>query len=834
MSDLSLVFDKQSPSELSEEIKIKVVSEKNNLQYKFLEGSPGKTNLTWKPIQDFSYKNECKWKPKKSGDYMIMVQYKPKKSKTAKNIKVTYEIKPIEEKNIIENVIKDIAIEDSVVKEAVVEDSIIQSDIELQNSNVDEDSTLKSFELEPTRLESSISEHISNEKLNEIFKSDIELNNDDSKVSNSIEEVCDIKEELVETLELNSVEELKEDSTVCATLTEEVIVKENDLEIKEIESEILEIKDTLIENMLKDEVLEPKNESIIKEVKVDNTSVVLGERFNIEVIPVDDKEPMLYRFWIGGFRGWDPIKDYAPENTLTYTTTKLGEIEILIECKKASSMNNVDSFATVLINVKEQPKIEITSFECLTENLLVNEELVFKVGADKDPTRTVLYKFLKVDSNGRTFCIQDYSSKNVVSFEEKKKGEYKLLCHVRDMMSNNPYDDRAMISYDIKQYQDIKIDSFTQDLISPQVAGTTITFKSSVTGGYDLEYRYIVEGPLAEDTGYINLKNFNWYADVEGEYNITLMVRDKSYKGEYEDKRSVSFNIDKKADKPVKILNIASSKTSRCVKGDSINIKVKAEGGTDLKYAFIVYKDGVEKEKTDYGITNWTNFTAYESGEYQVEIRVVDKYSRKEFDCHNFMNFRVKDYEESEIDYVILSQKDMYLVGDTIQLEAIMENTTNTLVRYVTKINGQEVEDTDFVLNKRLKVSPRCAGKYTFEMYARNVLCKEGYDSKKEVSVYVHDAIPITNTRIKMSNEFVRVGQEVTFEVKNDGGKETCYEFYVMQKGNWLKVQAYSRKNYYTLLPFTAGNCRILVLSKSYYKNINYEDYATLEFEVRD
>ena len=54
-----------------------------------------------------------------------------------------------------------------------------------------------------------------------------------------------------------------------------------------------------------------------------------------------------------------------------------------------------------------------------------------------------------------------------------------------------------------------------------------------------------------------------------------------------------------------------------------------------------------------------------------------------------------------------------------------------------------------------------------------------------------------------------------------------------MEKGNWVRVQNYSRKNYYTFLPFTSGNYRILVLSKSYYKKVNYEDYADLEFEVR-
>ncbi|WP_195266596.1 MULTISPECIES: triple tyrosine motif-containing protein [unclassified Clostridium] len=679
MSELLITFDKESPSVIDEKINIKIVSEDDNcVEYKFLEGSPGERNLTWKPIQDFSDKKECEWRPRKSGDYMIMVQYKDKDSNELKNTKVNYQIKGIEEKDIIE---------------------------------------------------------------------------------------------------LN------------------------------------------------------KNIKLIKDVIIDKTSLIVGEKINLEVLS-DEEEILLYRFWIKGKQGWEPLKDYSTENKLTYTTTKSGDGELLIECKRPSSKENVDDFTTVIFKVKEQPIIEINSFECLSENLLINEELIFKVGVNCDKTRTILYKFLRVDTNGRITCIQDYSTKNIVSFSEKQKGNYKLLCYVRDIFSNKQYDDRACMMYNIKPYDEIKIRNFSSDLNSPQVSGTNITFKSSVIGGKEILYRYIIEGPVAEDTGYIRSRSFNWETKLEGEYKIILKAKDISFDGEYEDIKELSFKIDKKGEKPVNILDVFSNKTRGCIKGEPINIKVKAEGGTELKYSFIVFKDGKEKERSNYGRTNWVNFTPEESGEYQVEVRVLDKYSSKEYDVHDFVYFKVKDYQEAEIDYVLLSQKEIYLVGDTIELETIVQNTKNILLRYVTKINGHEVEDTGFIESKRLRVKPKCSGKYTFEIYAKNVLCHEDYDVKKEVSLYVHEAIPVSNTKIKVKNKNIVVNNEVTFEVTSEGGKEVCYEFYIMEKGNWVRVQAYSRKNYYTFLPFSTGSYRILVLSKSYYKKINYEDYISLEFEV--
>lgn len=171
-------------------------------------------------------------------------------------------------------------------------------------------------------------------------------------------------------------------------------------------------------------------------------------------------------------------------------------------------------------------------------------------------------------------------------------------------------------------------------------------------------------------------------------------------------------------------------------------------------------------------------------------------------------------------------------MGDIIDIETIVQNTKNVLLRYVTKINGHEVEDTGFIKNKRFKVKPKAPGKYTFEIYAKNVLCTEDYDVKKEVSVYVHDAVPVTKTKINIKEKEIKVNKEMTFEVSSEGGRDVCYEFYIMEKGTWVRVQSYSKKRYYTFLPFSTGKYRILVLSKSYYKKVNYEDYSTLEFEV--
>lgn len=575
-----------------------------------------------------------------------------------------------------------------------------------------------------------------------------------------------------------------------------------------------------------------KNIKLINNVIIQERNLILGEKLNLFVVPCEKDDVILYRFWIQGKQGWEPLRDYSIESNLIYTPTDIGEKEILIEAKKPSSSNNVDDFLTIKFNVKEKQTLEINSFECLNEDILINEEIIFKVGCNLINNKNILYKFFKVDKSGKMYCIQDYSTKNIVKLIEREKGEYKVICYIRDIFSNKPYDDRAAIIYSVKPYNEIKIRSFTSDLISPQLQGNNITFKSNVVGGKEVLYRYIVEGPVAEDTGYIRNRIFDWESKLDGEYKIILKVKDISSEEDYEDKKEIYFTIDKKGDKPIKIVDIISNKNKKCIVGEVVNIKVKAEGGTELKYSFIVYKDGVEKERINYGLSNWVNFIPEESGEYEVEVRVLDKYSEKEYDAHEILFLKVKDYKEAEIDYVLLTQKEVYLVGDTIEIKAIIQNTKNIVLKYITKINGYEIENTGYIESDVLKIRPKRVGKYNIEIYAKNTLCKEDYDIKKEISFYVNEAMPVINTKIKPNKDIIMEEKDVTFEVTSEGGRDVLYEFYIMENGNWIKVQEYGKKNYYTFIPFNKGVYKILVLSKSYYKKVNYEDYSEYEFEV--
>lgn len=579
-------------------------------------------------------------------------------------------------------------------------------------------------------------------------------------------------------------------------------------------------------------IIGPADDTLIANIYGNKEVFNIGEKLIIEV--ETKKNPTMFRYLISSKNGWQIIKDYSMENKIVYTTREAGNFEMLIECKTPESSNNFDDFKTFSFKVEDVIKPEIIDFKCLTNDILVDEELVFQVAVKQTDERTLLYKFMKLNPDGKSYCIQDYSSRRMVSYTEKESGTYKLLCLVRDMYSTREFDDRAVMVYEVKPYNPIILKSFTTDFSSPQIIDSNILIKVLAEGGKNLLYRFKIDGNYGEDSGYIRNSSYLWTSKYDGEYTITVLIKDESYEGEYEILETMDYLIEKKSNKAIKILDVLLDKDKNYLVNETVNIKVVADGGTDLKYAFIVYKGEKEIERMEYGNANWVNFTPEEYGEYKFEVRVKDKYSKKEYDSHTVMQFKVKEYLEAEIEYILVPLKGYFLVGDAIEIEAISQNTKETLIKYVTKINDQIVEETDFIESKKIVFTPQCSGKYVIELFAKNRKCKDEFDTKRDVKIYVNEAPPITDTKIICDKNTFKANEEVTFNASSNGGKEVCYEYYLMRDGNWNLMQKYSRKKYYSFIPFKQGRYRVLLLSRSYYKKCAYEDYDTLEFVVED
>ncbi|AND85860.1 triple tyrosine motif-containing protein [Clostridium tyrobutyricum] len=571
-------------------------------------------------------------------------------------------------------------------------------------------------------------------------------------------------------------------------------------------------------------------EKLINSIILNKDKFALGDKIRIFVD--SNKTPLMYRYWIRIDKKWQLIRDYSIDNTLFYTLKSEKGGEILVECKDIYSKSDFDDFKKAKFSVEKLKKVEIVDFKCLSNNLIEDSEISFKVISESEENRTILYKFFKINSNREVECIQNYSTKKTVSYVEKKAGDYKLLCFAKDMYSADKFDDRAIFNFSIKKYKDIIIKNFTTDLNSPQLQDTNITISSEVIGGKQLLYKYVIEGEEIEDSGYISSSSYVWRSKKPGKYKLMLFVKDKSYTGDYETCDYMNFIIDHRSSEPVVIQDITLNKDSKILKGETIRAVVSASGGLDLRYSFIIIKDGKIIQKTDCNKNNWIEFTPDKKGFYEFEGRVRDIYSKREYDCHLIKSIEVFDYIPANIDYILCPVREYHMVGDKICISIIAQDTKNIIVKYIININGHKVEETDFIKEKNYAFLPKCSGKYTLDVLAKNIQSDSDFDCKKHFNIDVRDAVPITDTKVFCEKNKFFINKPVTFYAYNEGGLDVLYEFYTMEKGDWTLVQNYSKKNNYTFVPFDNDEYKIMVLCKSQYSNSAYEDYDIFSFKA--
>lgn len=571
-------------------------------------------------------------------------------------------------------------------------------------------------------------------------------------------------------------------------------------------------------------------EKLINNIVLNKNKFVLGDKIKIYVDT--NIVPIMFRYWIKINNRWQLAKDYSTDNTLIYTVKTESNGEILVECKNTDSKSDFDDFKKVDFFVESLKKVEITDFKCLNNSLICNSEIMFQILSKHENNRTILYKFFKINSSGEAKLIQNYSTKKTVSYVEKKEGNYRILCLARDMYSTNKFDDRAILNFEVKKYEKIFIENFTTDVNSPQLSDTEITIKAQVIGGNELLYRYVIEGEHSEDSGYIRFSNYVWKGRPQGDYKISVFVKDKSYNGDYEAYDCMNFVIDDRSSDPVNIDDFNLNKHSKILKGETIRAVVSASGGVNLRYSFVIRRDGQIIENGKYGKSNWIEFKPLKRGDYEIEARVRDYYSKREYDCHSMKSIDVFDYIPANIDYILYPIREYYMVGDKISISIITQDTKNVVVKYIMSINEHKVEETDFVGEKNYSFVPKCRGKYSIDIFAKNVKSTFEFDCKKHLSIDIRDANPVTNTKIFCEKNKFLINEPVTFYARSEGGKDVLYEFYIMEKGDWILTQNYSKKNNYTFVPFDNDEYKVMVLSKSLYSKDAYEDYDVFIIKV--
>ena len=571
----------------------------------------------------------------------------------------------------------------------------------------------------------------------------------------------------------------------------------------------------------------------IKGISLNRDKVIIDEPLAITVDCTG--EEVLYRFLKVKDGEETLLKDYSSENYFNLIPKDVGDIKIVVQVKNKGSISMYDSEESIEFYVWRREAVKIQNLMFITKDLIVDEELIVDVDIQYSDKKNVLYKCIKIDEKNNIEVVQEFSSKNVISFKESKAGKYKLLVAVKDMYSGNEYDDRALINYEVKNYKTVRMESFIADVISPKSVESDINFRVICEGGKSLRYNYKIsrEDGYEYETGFIKDDTYCWKPTEIGTYKIRAYVKDQSYSGEYEDSNEMEFVIEEHERREAKILDILKTGGHEVKVGNYIQYKVMSDNNKGNLFAYRVSCDNEVILETPYRSDTIFRYSPEKVGKYSIEIMVRNKFSDNEYDAHDFCYFNAYLFVPCKIDKIISYCNETPTPGDKIIFETIVFNAKEAVIKYDIRINGFLVEESDYTSNKKFSITPKCGGLYNIDVYSKNENSNERFESKKSVYFKVRDVSPVYNVEVQCDVEEKRVNCPITFNASCEGGRSVNYQFYIDEGGEWKLVQEYCRKSYYTFIPFKRGQYRLMVLCRSANEVKAYEDYRIIEFEVK-
>jgi len=384
-----------------------------------------------------------------------------------------------------------------------------------------------------------------------------------------------------------------------------------------------------------------------------------------------DNDPMLYRF----LRDGKPATRWTESSNWTWTATGTSDVEVRVRDGKHADSEGYDDRKSVEFVVGSSNDLPMVTdlVSDPSSPQPSGAEVTWTATASDPDNDLVQYRFFLNDAPAT-----DWSSSNSWSWETGGSfvGDNKVEVRVRDGMHSkgDEYDDARSASFSItdgekrsqnvsqKQNQPPVLESFAADPISPQAAGTAITWSAMASDpdADPIQYRFFLDGkPL---TDWIGDGRCIWAPSDEnvGQNNVEVWIRDGQHAGPegHDDMESAEFAITGSNQAP-KLIDLAS------------DLKSPQESGVDIAWTAKSVDDDADVVLYRYflngePVTEWSQSPSWtwstygiSSGDYQVSVRARDgrHAGASAFDSSLDATFTITSFIDREINKIVSKKR---------------------------------------------------------------------------------------------------------------------------------------------------------------------------------
>lgn len=293
--------------------------------------------------------------------------------------------------------------------------------------------------------------------------------------------------------------------------------------------------------------------------------------------------------------------------------------------------------------------------------------------------------------------------------------------------------------------KELKIDSFTSDVQSPQKVDSKIKFTAKASDGKgDLSYKFTAMNTETSETEDINEDTTSnvaeWVPSEAGEYTIKVEVSDgtntktESMKYVISDKDTKDDGDQSQDKDTIKISNISISPEA----GEAMEeykITVDASGAKNLKYTFKV--NGAKKQS---GVSNEYLWVPVKAGDYKIEVEVSGDNAETVTKSESYTITAVDDGDDEEktLNVELGSDSGTNVEKNSkVKLLASVDNAEGDCT-FVYKVNGKQVSTGDKDDNSAYTWTPVEAGTYNITVEVTDEDGNKGVS--KELVIKVTDS----------------------------------------------------------------------------------------------
>ncbi|BEH11541.1 hypothetical protein GSUET_31530 [Geobacter sulfurreducens subsp. ethanolicus] len=386
----------------------------------------------------------------------------------------------------------------------------------------------------------------------------------------------------------------------------------------------------------------------------------------------------------------------------------------------------------------------------------------------------------------------------------------------------------------------------TTDKVSPQVAGTTVTFTASGSGGSgSYEYRFSIKSPSgawSTPQAYSSTATwaFNTTGKAAGTYLVEVAVRAAGSTASFEAYKNVSFVVSTNAATGV---TVTTDKASPQVAGTTVTFTASGSGGSgSYEYRFSIKSpSGAWSTPQAYSSTaTWAfNTTGKAAGTYLVEVAVRAAGSTASFEAYKNVSFVVSTNAATGVT-VTTDKTSPQVAGTTVTFTASGSGGSGSYEYRFSIKSPSGAWSTPQAYSSTatwaFNTTGKAAGTYLVEVAVRAAGSTASFEAYKNVSFVVstNAATGVTVTTDKTSPQVA--GTTVTFTASGSGGSGSYeYRFSIKSpSGAWSTPQAYSSTATWAFNTTgkAAGTYLVEVAVRAAGSTASFEAYKNVSFVV--